>query len=164
MSNDLSDFDVSSLELVSEPKSKKPKKLSDKITGSLGKYRQARPTGRPTSYREEYPERLIKIANDEDVFDFHATICATLKISRDTLWRWSREIPAFSEAYAIALDIWRMRLAQYTVLNKMDYRLFRCFTYMAVNEDIEPKTITQTNHLACIIPHEQLIELNHEAK
>lgn len=166
MSNDLSDGVLSELELVSsEPdKSHKKKPKSSLAIKQQTLEKPKNPVGRPSKYQDSFPAKLIEIAKNKEVFDFHATVCAMLGISRDTLAVWVNENEKFSEAYRDALEIWKMRLAEYVVYNRLDYRLYRCFTHMATGVDIEPKTVTQTEHLACIIPYEQLVELNGKSK
>lgn len=59
------------------------------------------PMGRPSSYKQEYDQRLIDwMASGRSAETFGVDI----GVSKDTVFRWIREHPTFSDAYKQAKD------------------------------------------------------------
>ena len=57
--------------------------------------------GRPTDYRDNYPELLLSIfKNKGDIADF----CCEVMVTRDTFYYWLDKFPEFAEAYKMAKE------------------------------------------------------------
>ena len=72
---------------------KKPSQILSKI--------ERRPVGRPTKYKSEYCDLLIKVMKKG--FSFEA-VAGHIGISKDTLYDWAKTIPEFSDAKRIGLQ------------------------------------------------------------
>lgn len=57
--------------------------------------------GRPSAYLPEFAEVISDIMYNTPLQGTPAHLCRALKVSRQTLWRWRKEIPEFKEAYDV---------------------------------------------------------------
>lgn len=78
----------------------------------------AKPIGRPSLYKPEYCEALIKHMSEGLSFE---TFCLTIGVSYDTPWEWAKVHPDFSEAKKIAVAACQMyweKLGRDHILNE----------------------------------------------
>jgi hypothetical protein len=59
--------------------------------------------GRPIKYNEEYCERVLKIARNDNECISKTYLAVELGICKDSLYRWAKEYPDFSVALKMAM-------------------------------------------------------------
>ncbi len=127
--------------------------------------------GRPTIYKEEYPERLLKyfksatptkmvtkqqiigskvVEVEEEVPNMMPTVeafCCEIEISKETYYRWIKDYPKFSDAYKKAIVYRDKIFTENTFMGRYEkvFSIFYAKCNMgwreAKNEDDENKDI-----------------------
>lgn len=57
--------------------------------------------GRPVKYDPKFANKILEIMFETPLQGTPAHLCRALRVSRQTLWRWRKEIAEFKEAYDI---------------------------------------------------------------
>ena len=109
---------------------------------------QRRTVGRPSGYRPEFCDVLLKVAENDDPHNYGINCAYALKVSRDAIWEWRNKYPEFANAYKQGLIIWERRLNTLALNSKMDFKYYRSFIFRVLGENCEPSTkIEQESHI-----------------
>lgn len=113
-------------------------------------------TGRPTKYKPEYDEEIIKYAKEGEA----PANCLTVEKFADhfdvvvsTLYEWSHENPSFSKAFKRAMEIARNRFVDFglnhLILNKESHFFEKTYNTILRNKfGYEDKTFVHLPHIA----------------
>lgn len=82
--------------------------------------RTGEPEGRPTKYKEDFPEQIISYFLMQDEFPTFAGFATKCNCTMECLHEWQRRYPEFSEAYKKAKQIQENRTIQGAMSNTLN--------------------------------------------
>ena len=113
------------------------------------------PGGRPTKYRDDMPDRLIKFFNIPEIkkqggkvvaeeYPMVIDFCLQEDISNDTFFRWVKEHKAFSDAYSKVKKIQEKFLVKNSIQNRYN-PYFSQFVLMNNHGWVKSEKVEQTS-------------------